>query len=474
MRVNIYFFAFVPAVLGFPNFFWSSSNTTTSYTVPSTTESSSVQETGSVVILNIPTETTTSSIVSTVVETTTTVVYTYETTTTVDQSVVILNIPTTVETTTTEIPETTEPCETETLDGSVVILSIPTTSSIVSTTETSTTSEIPTPTVVYTYETTSTVDQSVVILNIPTTSSVVSTTVETVTSSVVPPTTTTEICETTVDGSVIILNIPSTMGSITTTVVPTTTTTAVPLKTVTSTITSTLTTVIQKTIEIFQTCTTTTSSWVPKITPMVYSPKKNSTCHRNSTCPIQPVCVAKESFCSSIGQGNITTNGTQVKTQSCSNTPMGTIPSFDNMISTLIRSPVNGAIVLIDQNITVRVQAININYGFFEDPVDEYYVSPQQVGANGNINGHTHVVIEKILDGGNFPDPRTPLFFEGLNDPSDETNSLSALVLGSVFTDSGPGTYRICTITASQGHQPVLLPVARRGSTDDCIRIIVI
>lgn len=465
MRVNIHFFALVPVVLGFPNFFWSSSNTTSTYTVLSTTESSSVQETGTVVILNIPTETTTASEIHTPM-----VVYTYETTSTLDQSVVILNIPSTTISSvvsTSFVTTSEEPCET-TVDGSVVILNIPTTTIVVPATTESTTTTTVVPTTTEPCETTT--DGSVVILNIP------STTETTTTTTVVP--TTTEPCETTVDGSVVILNIPSTTTestSTTSSVAPSTTTTSVPLKTVTSTITSTLTTVIQKTIEIFQTCTTsTTSSVAPKMTPMVYIPKKNSTCHHNSTCHIQPVCVVQQSFCSSIGQGNITANGTQVKTQSCSNTPMGTIPSFDNMISTLIRSPVNGAIVLIDQNITVRVQAININYGFFEDPIDEYYVSPQRVGANGNINGHTHIVIEKILDGGNFPDPRTPLFFEGLNDKSDETNSLSALVLGSVFTDSGPGTYRICTITASQGHQSVLMPVARRGSTDDCIRIIVI
>jgi transcription initiation factor TFIID subunit 15 len=35
------------------------------------------------------------------------------------------------------------------------------------------------------------------------------------------------------------------------------------------------------------------------------------------------------------------------------------------------------------------------------------------------------------------------------------------------------GFYRVCTIVAAANHQPVLMPVAQRGSQDDCTKFIV-
>jgi len=35
------------------------------------------------------------------------------------------------------------------------------------------------------------------------------------------------------------------------------------------------------------------------------------------------------------------------------------------------------------------------------------------------------------------------------------------------------GSYRLCTMTSSSNHQPVLMPVAQRGAQDDCIRFTV-
>jgi len=35
------------------------------------------------------------------------------------------------------------------------------------------------------------------------------------------------------------------------------------------------------------------------------------------------------------------------------------------------------------------------------------------------------------------------------------------------------GDYRLCTMTSSFAHQPVLMPVAQRGGQDDCVRFTV-
>lgn len=35
------------------------------------------------------------------------------------------------------------------------------------------------------------------------------------------------------------------------------------------------------------------------------------------------------------------------------------------------------------------------------------------------------------------------------------------------------GNYRVCTMTSSSNHQPVLMPVAQRGAQDDCQKFVV-
>ena len=177
------------------------------------------------------------------------------------------------------------------------------------------------------------------------------------------------------------------------------------------------------------------------------------------------------SFCSKAGYtSNLISNGTQQRFSTCSITVFGSIPSFDNMVSTIILEPTNGELITKGNNITVKIQSIGIEYGFFDDPTVSYYVSPQTLNSAGEIQGHNHITIQKLNEFDSPPDPRTPVFFKGLNEVS--TNGvLQTEVDGSVFNISG--IYRICTMTATRSHAPVLMPVARRGTVDDCIRVLV-
>jgi hypothetical protein len=175
------------------------------------------------------------------------------------------------------------------------------------------------------------------------------------------------------------------------------------------------------------------------------------------------------SFCSLSGYSReLLSNGTQQRFSTCSTTVLGILPSFDNMVSTIILNPANGETINSGSNITIKIQSTGIEYGFFDDPTVSYYVSPQTLNSNGQIQGHNHITIQKLFSFETTPDPRTPVFFKGLNEPS-SNGILETEVDGSIFNTTG--TYRICTMTSSRSHSAVLMPVARRGSSDDCIRI---
>ena len=187
-----------------------------------------------------------------------------------------------------------------------------------------------------------------------------------------------------------------------------------------------------------------------------------------------PICIQPTNFCDSTDSSIIPSNGTQNIISSCSSTVQGVIPSVEHLVSTLILEPVNGDILVSGQNVTIIIKTLNMNFGFFDNPNTEYYAEPQTLDVNGSINGHSHITIEKILDDNSFPDPKAPIFFKGLEQSINFEGNLSVDIDSSILSESGAGTYRICTITSSSSHQPVLMPIARRGATDDCIRVIVI
>jgi hypothetical protein len=158
------------------------------------------------------------------------------------------------------------------------------------------------------------------------------------------------------------------------------------------------------------------------------------------------------------------TNGKQVAGGSCSETIQGEIPSSDNMPSTLITEPRNGQTLKAGRSFTVTTKTSNLITGLFSDPIKQYYISPQQL-ENGKIKGHSHITIQK-LDGDKLPNAKMVAFFKGLDQRS-KNGVLSTKVMGGL----PQGNYRICTIVSSFSHQPVIMPIAKRGSQDDCIRI---
>lgn len=67
-------------------------------------------------------------------------------------------------------------------------------------------------------------------------------------------------------------------------------------------------------------------------------------------------------------------------------------------------------------------------------------------------------------------DPTQFAFFKGINDAGNGEGLLSATVNGGLPA----GNYRVCTLASSTNHQPVIMPVAQRGTADDCTKFTVI
>jgi hypothetical protein len=98
-----------------------------------------------------------------------------------------------------------------------------------------------------------------------------------------------------------------------------------------------------------------------------------------------------------------------------------------------------------------------------------YVVQPQKLNADGFIIGHQHIVVQRMPQGLRPPDPRQFEVFKGLDQPPDANGELTDVIPGLT-----PGRYRMCTIAGAGAHQPVIMPVAQRGSQNDCIRFTVV
>ena len=152
---------------------------------------------------------------------------------------------------------------------------------------------------------------------------------------------------------------------------------------------------------------------------------------------------------------------------------MGDIPSTDNMVSTILTNPAPGQDIAANQDFQVKMQVANLNAGVFTNPTVTYYSAPQALDPNNNnIIGHVHVTIQTLgpdLAPQQAPDPKTFVFFKGIDDAGDGKGGLTADVTGGLPA----GNYRVCTMSASATHQPVTMPVAQRGAQDDCTKFTV-
>ncbi|PLW48209.1 hypothetical protein PCASD_03318 [Puccinia coronata f. sp. avenae] len=159
------------------------------------------------------------------------------------------------------------------------------------------------------------------------------------------------------------------------------------------------------------------------------------------------------------------TNGAQVQEGSCNPTPMGFIPSVSNMPSVRIIEPSPDKVIPAKTDFDIVISPRKISFGFFTSPSNTYYVAPQQLDSKGVIKGHTHVVIQEVNGKRAFKTEQVT-FFKGISDKI-VNGKVSTTVTGGLPA----GLYRIATITSAMNHQPVALPIAKRGSVDDAIYV---
>jgi transcription initiation factor TFIID subunit 15 len=146
---------------------------------------------------------------------------------------------------------------------------------------------------------------------------------------------------------------------------------------------------------------------------------------------------------------------------------MGDIPAKTKMLSTVFLNPKNGQTIESGQTFNITLQVNNLQAGAFTNADATYYTAPQALNAQGDIIGHVHVTVQDVgntLNPTQPPDPTQFAFFKGINDAGNGAGQLAATVTGGL----PPGNYRVCTLTSAANHQPVIMPVAQRGSQDDC------
>ncbi|CAG8479177.1 8042_t:CDS:1 [Paraglomus brasilianum] len=160
-------------------------------------------------------------------------------------------------------------------------------------------------------------------------------------------------------------------------------------------------------------------------------------------------------------------DGTQQRNiETCSDTELGEIPIAAKMPSTIILFPENASTLPANKSFTIKLVITNLKTGFFDNATSQYYLFSQQLDSDGIIIGHTHVTVQKLDSIDTPPDAQIFAFFKGLNQPADANGLLTQDV-----ADGLPaGLYRLCTMSASFAHTPVIMPVAQRGAQDDCIR----
>jgi hypothetical protein len=160
------------------------------------------------------------------------------------------------------------------------------------------------------------------------------------------------------------------------------------------------------------------------------------------------------------------TNGQQIKTGSCNPAPMGAIPSTANMPSAKFVNPTNLQNIAENTAFTVQMAISKLTTGNFVNADENYFSAPQQLDGNGQIKGHSHVVIEQVSDlrQATPTNPNVFAFFKGLN-----AAASGGILTANVTSGLPAGTYRLASINTSANHAPVLVPIAQHGTLDDVV-----
>jgi len=137
------------------------------------------------------------------------------------------------------------------------------------------------------------------------------------------------------------------------------------------------------------------------------------------------------------------------------------------MPSAKFTSPLNNQnIAAANQPFTVSMAIQGMETGNFVNAETNYFAAPQQLNAQGQIIGHSHVVIESLtsITQDKPTDPKAFAFFLGLN-----SAAKGGILTADVTKGLPAGAYKLSSINTAANHQPAIVPVAQHGSLDDAV-----
>lgn len=144
--------------------------------------------------------------------------------------------------------------------------------------------------------------------------------------------------------------------------------------------------------------------------------------------------------------------------------PYGEISA--NTPQVAIQRPGSGRILPLNHEIQIRALVQNFQPGFFNDPKTQYGVDPQRLNADGNLQGHNHACIQRLLRSGLPASTRCDSFV--VLEQEGTTNVISGV--GPPITVAG--RYRVCVDDASGAHYVAVRAFAQQGGPVDCVRVL--
>jgi hypothetical protein len=139
------------------------------------------------------------------------------------------------------------------------------------------------------------------------------------------------------------------------------------------------------------------------------------------------------------------------------------------MPSSKFTSPVNNQdIAKANEAFTISMAIQNMETGNFVNAQANYFAAPQQLNAQGQIRGHSHVVVEALtsITQTTPTDPQKFAFFLGLNSAAQ-----NGILTADVTKGLPAGAYKLSSINSAANHQPVIVPVAQHGALDDTVYV---
>jgi hypothetical protein len=147
---------------------------------------------------------------------------------------------------------------------------------------------------------------------------------------------------------------------------------------------------------------------------------------------------------------------------------MGTIIAKNRMPSSKFQNPKNLDTIRADTPFTIQMRINNLETGFFVNAQQNYFAAPAYANAAGILQGHSHVVIQKIeaLETTQVSNPEDFAFFKGFNAAAN-----NGILTADVTAGLPVGVYRMGSINTAANHQPALVAVAQHGMLDDVVYV---